>query len=617
MKTTVNHWGFGGWRPVPFGKVAGALQARRFLAAAMFLALPACSTVRVSTHSGRTAKEGLRAAEMLAGAQSPELAGFSRESVELLDRAKKLDARHANQRAGGLFLETAIDARDLLAKGGRSADERAALMQVHNMALARFAELWFGYRAKYGAPPAITVDSKPCTIVQAPDSDYQLDYFDKVISTASLESKGVVEKVRPGYGASLVGVRYRTPERENEMHFFGHRGLHVPVSMVLESPRRRSGASGLSVPVALYNPILRQSTSLGGRKTPLAADFSAPVEMLLVGHNETFWGLGGFFNARNRIKMSGIYMLEPYDPNRIPVILVHGLASVPIIWRDLLPALVAEPDIAKHYQFMVFAYPSSYTVAESARLFRHNLSELRKKYDPQGRDPLSNNMVVIGHSMGGVLTRLLVAQVGDTLWKFGSDVSFDQVKLKPKAREELRSLVFFNPDPAVKRAVFIATPHRGSEMARLSIAGFVSGLVKLPGNILNTTGRILEDPALSKLRRIYGKRLTSIQSLLPDSPVAQTLDVAPYKQGVFYHSIIGDRGKGDTPNSSDGIVEYWSSHQNGAASELIVPEDHSGTYKDPKSVVEIKRILRIHVGLTRDKGHPCPYYKNLGPDKDD
>jgi hypothetical protein len=38
-----------------------------------------------------------------------------------------------------------------------------------------------------------------------------------------------------------------------------------------------------------------------------------------------------------------------------------------------------------------------------------------------------------------------------------------------------------------------------------------------------------------------------------------------------HHSIIGDRGKGDTPNSSDGVVPYWSSHLATAKSEKIVP----------------------------------------------
>jgi len=61
-----------------------------------------------------------------------------------------------------------------------------------------------------------------------------------------------------------------------------------------------------------------------------------------------------------------------------------------------------------------------------------------------------------------------------------------------------------------------------------------------------------------------------------------------------YHSIIGDRGKGDTPNSTDGVVPYWSSHLDGAKSELIVPGPH-GSQNLPQTIAELDRILRLHL----------------------
>ncbi|MEM7602879.1 MAG: alpha/beta hydrolase, partial [Verrucomicrobiota bacterium] len=94
----------------------------------------------------------------------------------------------------------------------------------------------------------------------------------------------------------------------------------------------------------------------------------------------------------------------------------------------------------------------------------------------------------------------------------------------------------------------------------------------------------------------FTERITSVQSLRPDSPVSVALKTSPFNPGVQYHSIIGDRGKGDTPDSSDGIVDYWSSHVDGAESELIVPTDHT-SYTHPESVADLKRIIRLHAGL--------------------
>ena len=67
----------------------------------------------------------------------------------------------------------------------------------------------------------------------------------------------------------------------------------------------------------------------------------------------------------------------------------------------------------------------------------------------------------------------------------------------------------------------------------------------------------------------------------------------PMTPGVPYNTIIGDRGRRDSPNSSDGVVPYWSSHMKGAESEHIVPSDHSA-HQNPKAIAEVLRILKAH-----------------------
>ncbi len=566
--------------------------------------LSSCSTVKVERKPDQLTREGIRAAQLLEAVVTAPLAGldlFAQSSGALLKEAKKLESKGQPVDAAGCYLKAAVDARNLLASGAEIPNSEAeqALIEVHDSALARFAEIWAtDPRRKAPAPHRFTCDGETFEIALADDSDFPAYFFDRAVAADSLKGKGVVQKSRIGYGAALVGIRDFKPDRAEEMEFYPRRGLHIPVTLVMEEIRSIGSGEETRTLVSLaqLDPQKHETVTVGNRTVPLAANFSAPMEMLLAGRNEVLWGLEGFFQADKRIRESGIYLLEPYDPDRIPVILTHGLISVPIIWRDLVPELISEPDISKRYQFMVFTYPSSFAIAESAHLYRSELATLRAKYDPEGNDPLSTNMVAMGHSMGGVLTHLLVADVGNNLWAQVSDLPIEELPLTEKQAARARELAFFEPDPAVKRVVYMSAPHRGAEMATASLPGMISQLVSLPTDILMDTQALLTPAAIPHLKIDLSEKVTSVQSLRPDSPISVTLDQSPYKKGVIYHSIIGDRGKGDTPNSSDGVVEYWSSHQEGAASELIVPTGHT-SYTHPKAVAEVKRILRVHAGL--------------------
>lgn len=86
----------------------------------------------------------------------------------------------------------------------------------------------------------------------------------------------------------------------------------------------------------------------------------------------------------------------------------------------------------------------------------------------------------------------------------------------------------------------------------------------------------------------------SIDTLSPNDPFVKIMNALPLAKGVPYHSIIGDRGRGDTPNSSDGVVPYWSSHVGGAESEKIVPSGH-GADQNPEGIAEVVRILKEHI----------------------
>ncbi len=565
------------------------------------LSAGACSTVSVRTNSAEVTRESLESAKMLGKlvtAPVSLLGNLATSSTEALKQASQLELKGRKVDAAGFYLKAAMDSYELLASGSEKPGSEAekALLTLHNSALSRFAELWMHDPRRDGSPGPFefTCHDEVIRASLASGSAYHSGYFDRAIAAEAVQEKGVVSKTREGLGAPFVGIREQRPERAAEMKFYPKRGLHVPVTLTMDSCRR-NGAGVRVVTFSMRNPMLEQTARVNGRSYPLAADFTAPLAVLLAGRNEMLSGLNGFMHADERIAQSGIFLTEPYDPHRIPVMLIHGLVSVPIIWRDIIPTMNSEPELSSRYQFMVFTYPSSYPITESALLLREQLAALRSHCDPEGNDPLSRNMVVAGHSMGGILTHTLVADVGNHLWEQFSDEPFESVPFDAERRDAARKLLFFKPDPAVRRAIFISTPHRGASMAQGNLVGVVSRMAKLPGNLVALTGDALAPSAYASLglKVDLSKKYTAVQSLEPGAPMVAALDQSPYKKGVIYHSIIGDRGKGDTPNSSDGIVEYWSSHQDGAASELIVPTDH-GAYTSPLAIDEIKRILRLH-----------------------
>jgi len=575
-------------------------RATAFISLIFFLFLTACSTVKVKTNPGLVSKSGLESARVLstlAGAPLAVLSEFGRSSTALLEGARRHEARGRHHDAAGNYLQAAVDAHVLLASATerRGSDAEKALIEVHNAALARFAELWVrDPRRLEPGPYHLKSGSGDLQIELSSASTYSRGYFDRFVAAKAVQEEGMVRKVRDGYGAPIVGIREHRPERADEMEFYPPRGLYAPVTVTMDTVTKSSG--GTHVIFSMRNPMVEETIPVGSRRLSLAADYSAPMAMILKGRNEALSGLEGFFKADERIAQSGVYLTEPYDPDRIPVLLIHGLISVPMIWRDIIPEMISDPEISKRYQFMVFTYPSSYPLVESAALLRNELAALRAKYDPRGEDPLSRNMVVAGHSMGGMLTHTLVADIGDNLWRQFSDTPIDEIPIEDAKREEMRRLVYFDPDPAVRRAVYFSAPHRGAHMATKDIAGTIAKLAKLPTEIVRFNA-ILIDPGVNEHFKIpIDRKYTSRESLQPGTPMVAAMDLSPYKKGVVYHSVMGDRGRNDTPNSSDGVVEYWSARQEGAASELIVPTDH-GSYKHPRAIEELRRILRLHAGI--------------------
>jgi pimeloyl-ACP methyl ester carboxylesterase len=281
--------------------------------------------------------------------------------------------------------------------------------------------------------------------------------------------------------------------------------------------------------------------------------------------------------------------LQAYDPKRIPVIFVHGLQDTPASWTPMINALRDDPDIRRRYQFWVYSYPSGYPYPYSAVLFRQELDAVARAF------PDRKGIVLVGHSMGGMISRLMITDVGDKMWLdfFGRPPA--QTNLPPESKKLLEQALTFNHRPEVRRVIFMSTPHRGAEMASNWIGRIATKLVKTPFFLASIPLRTINAMLIPKegTAAAPSRIPTSIDTLSPNNRFVKEINKFPTTPGIPFHTIEGDRGRGDAPNSSDGVVAYWSSHMKGAQSELVVPSNHSSPI-NPQAIAEVRRILKLH-----------------------
>ena len=405
-------------------------------------------------------------------------------------------------------------------------------------------------------------------------------YFNFLRTPAQVHEKVAHQEARINdWGGVMVGVYKPADPRK---YFLPLVGLAVPVTAALDFTTSASTVGRVrDATLALYDPTRRETIRLAGAERPLAADFGAPLAYY---PKLKLAGFMAMLRPANYEKRAGLYMLEPYDPDRIPVILIHGLTSIPQMWVPTISAIESDPEIRGRYQFWVFDYPTGDPILLSALKLRESLARVYRLY------PKTKDMVLISHSMGGLLSQMQAVTTKRVLWDSVFQGDADRIYAKLPPDQVLKQALIFDANPRVHRIVFICVPHRGSDLATNWIGSFGTGLISLPGKLLSGAEDVVTAPLQSDVGLKHMP--TGINGLSPRSPVLRGLDTLPID--APYHTIAGDRGRGDTPNSSDGVVAYWSSHLTGAQSELIVPGPH-GSYALPQTVSELKRILRLNL----------------------
>ena len=391
--------------------------------------------------------------------------------------------------------------------------------------------------------------------------------------------KYVTERTtRDGIGAPIVAVEREASKDRREK---------LAPSRIFRTVTAIAQFHGRRCVLEFYDPLDQESVSFYGRTVPLAADFTVPLAVMLQQTDPGKHELWRVLNPEKYADSAAIERLQPYNPKKTVVLVIHGLKDSQATWTPMINKLRSDPVIRKHYQFWFYSYPTGYPFPYSAAILREELDEVEKQF------PRLKPMVVIGHSMGGCISRLLLTDSGEQLWKkiFGRPP--DEVQLSPITREYFRQELFFRHRPEIGRVIFIASPLRGSNMASGFIGQLATLIIREPTLSSQASQEMLRATNVREEELKPKRRANSVDSLSPKSRFLNALNTIPMTQGVPYHTIIGDRGRGDSPNSSDGVVPYWSSHMNGAKTEDIVPSDHSA-HQNPQAIEDVLHILKTY-----------------------
>lgn len=394
----------------------------------------------------------------------------------------------------------------------------------------------------------------------------------------------VTERLRKeGVGAPVVATGRGM--NESARRDFSTPRIYYGVTAVIRFQGRRAV-------IAFEDPLATEHVQFAGHRLPLAADFTVPLAVMLANENPKKMELLRLLRPEKYAETARIARLQPYDPNKAIVLVIHGLKDAPATWAPMINRLRADEQIRRNYQFWFYNYPSGYPYPYSAAILRHELDAVQKRF------PRRKKMVVIGHSMGGCISRLLITDTGNRLWidLFGKPPS--EVPLSPASRKLFTDALIFRHRPEIGRVVFIAAPLRGSDMASNWPGRIGSMLVRSPAILLSAGADALKVATFQaddlRLKRIPN----SVDTLAPNNRFVKAINTIPVTPGIPHHVISGDQGKGGNPDKtrpmrSDGVVPYWSSRMDSAESELVVPSDHS-VHQNPQAIAEVNRILKLH-----------------------
>ncbi len=446
---------------------------------------------------------------------------------------------------------------------------------------------------------------------------WQARDIDRFEFVSDYEIRGLKNHYRThGLGVPLIAVR-RSYEGEPAAARHYPDDLSFPVTAFFrplasnrnpvtgEDCRNRQGV------LELYDPLATTETTVGGRRVALETDYTTPLAFFLSKPELQSLATVGLLRPDELLQMRpdrpdpimGLYMLEPYEPGKIPVVMVHGLWSSPMTWMEMFNDLRSSPQLRDHYQIWFYLYPTGQPFWISAAQFRADLEEARLTLDPYRQEPALDQMVLVGHSMGGLVSRLQTLHSRDDFWQLVANVPIESIEAEPEVRQKLAESFYFTPSPSIRRVVTIGTPHRGSDMSNQTTQWLMSKLIQLPAMLVQPYQKLYRDNPGRFTDRSLLKIETSIDSLSPRNPVFDAMLAGRRAPWVTYHNIVGRLPTNSfvsrISGTGDGVVHIESARVDDAVSELVVNADHSTVHAHPAAVLEVRRILLEHLAELR------------------
>ncbi|GAB2547155.1 alpha/beta hydrolase [Rhodanobacter koreensis] len=506
------------------------------------------------------------------------------------------------------FLQSARYAYAYLFYTARAPAERAfALRQVqvigfYNFAVQRAVSRFFQELPQLGTQ--WTQTTLAGWTVMRPQTDLRLADNARVpvelLPAADLRFKGLRNIYqRDGFGSDFVAVAPQDTQVDDvlwrEPDYASMTG-----ALVFDGSTLDEVLATKQVRLLARDPYRDDTITIGGHTVPLGANFTAAYGVWLARSGFASQSIRSLLGREGGITTPRVLMMQPYDPNRLTVVMLHGLGSSPEAWINVANEVMGDEELRRNFQVWEIYYPTNAPVAVNLANIRKALDATLRHFDPSGHARASQNMVLIGHSMGGLIARLLVSSSDDRLW----NVVPARTDLSPAKRARLHARLApylqFTPMPQVTRAVFLAAPHRGTPYAKHRLARLIGNLIRLPGSVLKEVAG-LSDLLKDDTNKGSPLRIPNgIDNLSDTDPFIVAAADLPISPRVHYHTIVGVyKSKGPLQDSSDGLVPYRSAHLDGADSELAIPSWHS-VQETPAAILELRRILRLHIAALQE-----------------
>lgn len=412
---------------------------------------------------------------------------------------------------------------------------------------------------------------------------------DQAIDAAEVDATAMAASVLPAPRATPDNPPFRDTRFLSVTSTLGFKGETLADVLASED-----------VTLDVFNPYHFDQKTIAGRTVPLAANFSAAYGVWLARSELARLSLSSLLRPKQERPFAPrVYLNQPYDPDKRVVVLIHGLASSPEAWVNLANELLGESELRDHYQIWQVFYPTNLGILASRARIDEALRITFNHFDPEGVNRASQQAVLVGHSMGGVISRLLVSDSGDQVLQ-RSLQGLPPDRAAALAQEpRVQELGVFEPLPYVGRAVFLAAPHRGAELNDAWPVRVLRRAIRLPFEVLNDAGDLfkrnsLDEATLQQVGFRAGRPSTGPDDLSPGSLFMKATSDLPISPGVPFHTIVGVRDPSvPLAQSSDGAVPYASAHLPDAVSEkAIIPSGHS-VQETPGAIMELRRILRL------------------------